>query len=107
MISGYKDIWMAKIPYCAKDSSGDEVTGYIEATTNGEALSELQARGLQSISLHGDASTSFARSDLTGLAEKDLQALARWGRRIRDIQAIPRRKHGADAHRQKIAPALE
>ena len=67
---------MAKVPYSAYTPDGKEESGFIDVSSNHEALRLLKEKELKEIEFHGDALFGVMRDDLEHLSEKELKQIA-------------------------------
>jgi len=69
---------VAKVLYRALTQEGKEISGFVEAMSNKEALAQLKESGLEQINLLSDAALGFERDDLNGIGEDELAHIARF-----------------------------
>lgn len=74
---------MKKLLYTATKNNGKEVSSYIEANSNKEALESLSDKGFSNIEFQDDVVTAISRSDLDDLSENELEQVAKFEAAIR------------------------
>lgn len=73
---------MGKVLYTAFNQSGIQESGFIDVNSNKEAVSKLKERGLEDISLHGDAALGFERGELNWLSAWEIKQVAKFEARL-------------------------
>lgn len=67
---------MAKVLYSAYTAEGNRESGFIDVSSNYEALRILKEKGLREIEFHDDALFSSMQSNLEQLSDKELKEIA-------------------------------
>ncbi len=68
---------MGKVLYSAIDKYGNTKSGFINASSNKEAMQQLKQIGLKKIKFYSDALFSTSRDDLDNFKEKELEEIAK------------------------------
>ncbi len=68
---------MSKVLYSGVDEEGREVSGYVEADSEHDAIRKLQREGVEALKLHSGAMVFDEREYLDGLSEKKLAQIAK------------------------------
>ncbi len=95
---------MGKVLYSAIDKYGNTQSGFIDASSNKEAMQQLKQNGLKKIKFYSDALFSTTREDIESLKEKELENIAK--REIKNQQGFTFKEYAFETLKSSFLPIM-